>query len=80
MKITDVRVIVTCPGRNFVLLKIETNEGICGVGDAALNGMELSVASLLENHLAAHFPRHLLARWTCYTDSSGRDRHGPLRY
>ena len=52
MKITEVKVIVTCPGRNYVLLKIETDEGIYGVGDATLNGLELSVAGLLENHLA----------------------------
>ena len=30
MKITDARVIVTCPGRNFVTLKIETDEGVTG--------------------------------------------------
>ena len=45
MKITNCRVIVTCPGRNYVLLKIETDEpGLYGVGDATLNGRELSVA------------------------------------
>ena len=27
MKITGVKVIVTCPGRNFVTLKIETDQG-----------------------------------------------------
>ena len=37
MKITAARVIVTCPGRNFVTLKIETDEGITGIGDATLN-------------------------------------------
>ena len=53
MKITDVRVIVTCPGRNYVLLKIETDEpGLYGVGDATLNGRELSVARALQDHIA----------------------------
>ena len=52
MKITNVKVIVTCPGRNYVLLKIETDEGIYGVGDATLNGRELAVATLIEEHLA----------------------------
>jgi len=52
VKIINVKVIVTCPGRNYVLLKIETDEGLYGVGDATLNGRELAVASLLENHLA----------------------------
>ena len=34
MKITDVRVIVTCPLRQpFVLVKIVTDEGVYGVGE-----------------------------------------------
>ena len=53
MKITDVRVIVTCPGRNYVAVKILTDEpGLYGVGDATLNGRELAVASALQEHLA----------------------------
>ena len=51
MKITAARVIVTCPGRNFVTLKIETDEGLTGIGDATLNGRELAVASYLTDHL-----------------------------
>ena len=51
MKITDARVIVTCPGRNFVTLKIETDQGLTGIGDATLNGRELSVASYLSDHV-----------------------------
>ncbi|WP_323847436.1 D-mannonate dehydratase ManD [Microbulbifer magnicolonia] len=51
LKITDARVIVTCPGRNFVTLKIETDAGVSGVGDATLNGRELAVASYLSDHL-----------------------------
>jgi mannonate dehydratase len=49
--IRDVRVIVTCPGRNFVTLKIETDQGVYGIGDATLNGRELSVASYLTDHV-----------------------------
>lgn len=45
------RVIVTCPGRNFVTLKIETADGRHGVGDATLNGRELAVASYLTDHV-----------------------------
>lgn len=53
MKITDVRVIVTCPGRNYVAIKILTDEpGLYGVGDATLNGRELAVASALQDHIA----------------------------
>src|SRR4028118_2262727 len=50
-KIRSARVIVTCPGRNFVTLKIETEDGITGVGDATLNGRELAVASYLTDHV-----------------------------
>jgi mannonate dehydratase len=50
VKIVDARVIVCCPGRNFVTLKIITDEGIYGLGDATLNGMEKSVVSYLENY------------------------------
>ena len=50
-RITNARVIVTCPGRNFVTLKIETDEGVYGLGDATLNGRELSVASYLQDHV-----------------------------
>ena len=53
MQITEVRVIVTCPGRNYVLIKVLTDEpGLYGVGDATLNGRELAVAT----HLAAGVP------------------------
>lgn len=51
MKITQARVIVCCPGRNFVTLKIETDAGLHGVGDATLNGRELAVASYLQDHV-----------------------------
>ena len=50
-RIVDARVIVTCPGRNFVTLKIECDDGTTGVGDATLNGRELSVASYLADHV-----------------------------
>jgi mannonate dehydratase len=50
-KITGAKVIVTSPGRNFVTLKIETDEGVYGLGDATLNGRELSVASYLTDHV-----------------------------
>jgi mannonate dehydratase len=50
-RITAARVIVTCPGRNFVTLKIETDQGVYGIGDATLNGRELSVVAYLEEHV-----------------------------
>ncbi|KQN20888.1 MULTISPECIES: D-mannonate dehydratase ManD [unclassified Sphingomonas] len=50
-RIVNARVIVTCPGRNFVTLKIECDDGTTGLGDATLNGRELSVASYLSDHV-----------------------------
>src|SRR6201989_2152414 len=51
LKIVSAKVIVTCPGRNFVTLKIETSDGVTGLGDATLSGRELAVASYLTDHL-----------------------------
>ena len=51
MRITDAKVIICSPGRNFVTLKITTEDGIYGLGDATLNGRELAVASYLSDHL-----------------------------
>ena len=51
MKIIDAKVLVSSPGRNFVTLKVSTDQGIDGLGDATLNGRELAVASYLQVHL-----------------------------
>lgn len=51
MKIVDAKVIVCCPGRNFVTLKLITEDGVYGLGDGTLNGRELSVASYLTDHV-----------------------------
>jgi mannonate dehydratase len=51
LRIKSAKVIVTCPGRNFVTLKIETDQGLYGIGDATLNGRELAVASFLTDHV-----------------------------
>ena len=52
MRITDARVIVCCPGRNFVTLKLTTEDGVSGLGDATLNGRELAVSAYLSEHVA----------------------------
>ena len=49
MKISKIKVIVTCPGRNFTVVKIETDEGVYGVGEGTLNGSELAVATALKH-------------------------------
>jgi mannonate dehydratase len=51
MRIVDARVIVTCPGRNFVTLKLEVEGGLTGIGDATLNGREMAVVSYLQDHV-----------------------------
>ena len=92
MKITDAKVFVCCPGRNFVTLKIDTDAGVYGLGDATLNGRELAVASYLRDHvvpcligrdavadrghLAIPLPGRLLAPRAGHDD---RDRRGRRR-
>jgi mannonate dehydratase len=51
MKISSAEVIVTSPGRNFVTLRITTDEGVTGLGDGTLNGRELAVVAYLRDHL-----------------------------
>lgn len=51
MEITAADVFVTCPGRNFVTLKVHTDEGLYGLGDATLNGRERAVVSYLADHV-----------------------------
>ncbi len=50
-RIVEAEVITTCPGRNFVTLRLVTDDGVTGVGDATLNGRERAVASYLEDHV-----------------------------
>jgi mannonate dehydratase len=51
MRIVDATVIVCSPARNFVTLKVVTEDGVYGLGDATLNGRELAVASYLRDHV-----------------------------
>jgi mannonate dehydratase len=44
-------VIVTSPDRNFVTLKLTTDDGLTGLGDATLNGRELAVVAYLSEHV-----------------------------
>ncbi len=81
MKIVSARVIVTCPGRNFVTLKIETDQGVHGIGDATLNGRELAVVSYLEDHvvpcLIGSDPRRIEDIWQ-YLYRGAYWRRGPV--
>lgn len=49
--ISAVDVLVTSPGRNYVIVKVTTSSGLIGWGDATLNGRELAVASYLRDHI-----------------------------
>jgi len=52
VEITQIKVILTCPdGRNFVLVKVFTDEGVHGCGEGTLNGNEPVVAKAIE-HMA----------------------------
>lgn len=52
MNIAMAEVLVASPGRNFVTLRVTTEDGLTGLGDATLNGRELAVASYLRDHVA----------------------------
>lgn len=81
MKITQARVIVCSPGRNFVTLKIETDEGLHGIGDATLNGRELAVAAYLTEHvipcLIGRDPQQIEDIWQ-YLYRGAYWRRGPI--
>jgi len=51
MIIDKAEVIVTSPDRNFVTLRLTTDDGHVGLGDATLNGRELAVVSYLSDHV-----------------------------
>ena len=81
MKISDARIIVCSPGRNFVTLKIETDAGLSGIGDATLNGRELAVASYLTEHvvpcLIGRDPHQIEDTWQ-YLYQGAYWRRGPV--
>ncbi|MFK7994518.1 MAG: D-mannonate dehydratase ManD [Granulosicoccus sp.] len=51
MKITDATVFIGGPGKNYVTLKIMTDEGVYGIGDATLNNRETLPAAYLKEYL-----------------------------
>jgi mannonate dehydratase len=81
MKIESATVIVTCPGRNFVTLKMQTDDGVYGIGDATLNGRELAVVAYLEEHvipcLIGRDPRQIEDTWQ-YLYRGAYWRRGPV--
>ena len=81
MKIERAYTILTCPGRNFVTLKILTDEGVHGLGDATLNGRELAVKAYLDEHvipcLIGRDPRNIEDIWQ-YLYRGAYWRRGPV--
>lgn len=81
MKIVDAEVIVTSPDRNFVTLRITTDEGLHGLGDGTLNGRELAVASYLADHvvplLIGRDPQRIEDTWQ-FLYRSAYWRRGPV--
>jgi len=81
MKITAAKVIVCSPGRNFVTLKITTDQGVYGIGDATMNGRELAVVAYLEAHvipvLIGRDPRQIEDIWQ-YLYKGAYWRRGPV--
>ncbi|MFJ7629584.1 D-mannonate dehydratase ManD [Streptomyces sp. NPDC097595] len=81
MKIVDAKVVVTSPGRNFVTLKLTTDEGVTGLGDATLNGRELAVVSYLNDHvtplLTGRDPHRVEDTWQ-YLYRGAYWRRGPV--
>ncbi len=51
MKITDAKVFVGGPAKNYVTLKIMNDQGVYGLGDATLNGRETMTATYLRDYL-----------------------------
>ncbi|WP_248515099.1 enolase C-terminal domain-like protein [Salinarchaeum laminariae] len=61
MEIQNADAVLTNPGRNYVIVRLETADGLVGWGDATLNGREKAVEAALAEHV---FP-----------ELDGRDAH-----
>ena len=51
MKITGGKVFLGGPGKNYVTLKLETDQGVYGLGDGTLNNRESLTAKYLQDYL-----------------------------
>ena len=67
MKITDVKPYPVWVGhRNQMVVKVETDEGISGLGEAGLSGRELAVSGAIEHYrrfLVGRDPKKMGALW-----------------
>jgi len=81
VKIVRADTIVASPTRNFVTLKVTTDDGTTGLGDATLNGRELAAAAYLQDHVAPLLigkdPQRIEDTWQ-FLYRSGYWRRGPV--
>ncbi|MFD0979544.1 D-mannonate dehydratase ManD [Tropicimonas aquimaris] len=81
MKITSAKVFVGGPGKNYVTLKIETDQGIHGLGDATINGRETLTAAYLQDYTVPNLigkdPRNSEDIWQFFYRGA-YFRRGPL--
>jgi mannonate dehydratase len=81
MKITSAKVFVGGPGKNYVTLKIMTDQGVYGLGDATLNNRETLPAKYLEEYLVPALigmdPRNSEDIWQ-YLYRGAYFRRGPI--
>jgi len=81
MKITDAKVFVGGPGKNYVTLKVMTDQGIYGLGDATLNNRETLPAAYLKDYLIPNLvgrdPRNTEDIWQ-YFFRGAYFRRGPV--
>lgn len=81
MKITDARVFVGGPAKNYVTLKIMTDQGVYGLGDATLNNRETLPAAYLQDYLVPNLigmdPRNSEDIWQ-YLYRGAYFRGGPI--
>jgi len=81
MKITDAKVFVGGPGKNYVTLKVMTDQGIYGLGDATLNNREILPAAYLKDYLIPNLvgrdPRNTEDIWQ-YFFRGAYFRRGPV--
>ncbi len=81
MKIDRAEVIVSSPDRNFVTLKLTTDEGLTGLGDATVNGREMAAVAYLREHvvplLLGSDPHRIEDTWQ-FLYRSAYWRRGPI--
>lgn len=81
MKITNAKVFVAGPKKNYVTLKIETDQGVYGLGDASLNNRETLPAKYLQDYLVPSLigmdPRNSEDIWQ-YFYRGAYFRRGPI--